>query len=209
MKNLLFLTLIIFIACKGPVTSRKEHASIFQKNSADSVYIDHTTLPKDSSYFCEMEIDFKLNKTFPVNSEIAAAYGYSHLAMLDYYELKKNNLADKMLILTDSFAVIHPSKLLSDRIELSKTQINSLLSILNGPSNFGEGEASCFYPRHTFIFLNKKMKVSGIVEICFECSQIYLNPLFSNSVSKYGRLNITGSKKLESFCNQIGMTLDL
>lgn len=205
MKSIFFLLLFLFFSCKGK-NLPKTNAGPEKSYVADTVGTTNNIIPFDSSYFLEKEISKKSDNIFLDKAFISKVYGYSHFAYEDSGVLSQS---DKAFVLCDSFSVLHPRRSTKDRVELSGSQIGKLLGIINTPSNYQEGEAGCFFPRHTFIFVNTRNKICGIIEICFQCSQIYTNPSFSYAVQKNGLLNRKGMKTLENFCHEIGMITEL
>lgn len=201
MKNISFLLLFCFFSCKGKNVS-KTNLNPEKKYYSNTAGSANNIVPLDSSYFLEKEISNKTSNIFLDKTFLSKVYAYSHLAYEDSGVLSQS---DRVLLLCDSFSILHPRGSPKDRVELSVSQIKKLLRIINTPSNYQDGEAGCFFPRHTFIFVNAGNKICGIIEICFQCSQVYANPSFSYSVQKNGLLNREGMKALENFCNEIGI----
>lgn len=201
MKNIFFLLILYFFSCKGKDGSGA-NAKPEDTNPKDTAGVVHR-IPIDSTYFLDKEIS-AANRIFLDKASIARVYGYAHQA----YEIDTGKV-DKEFILCDSLSILHPKKWPKDRVELSGPQVNKLLTILNSPSNFQGSQSGCFFPRHTFVFVNPDNKICGFVQICFQCSQVYSEPFFSNKIQKDGLLTTQGSKALMEFCNETGIITEL
>ena len=80
--------------------------------------------------------------------------------------------------------------------ELSKEQVESLLSTINSASSYGEVGASCFEPHLGFVFYNSSNEVVAHATVCLMCSWLQTSPKScSNPLSRKGSMEISNLEK--------------
>jgi hypothetical protein len=105
----------------------------------------------------------KLSETFPFNvaDKIEVVSYTCRTCAKDYHD-------SDSLIVDNKFIV----KNTQDKVTLTKSQIDSLFSILYNYKMKRKGnfvyEAACYMPRHSIVFY-KNQKPISFLEICFEC----------------------------------------
>lgn len=136
-----------------------------------------------------------------VNWEKVIAYSF-----IDPMDPKIHNIrpGDTMEIVPGSKIVLcaddkHP------KTELRAEQVNELLSILDDPQTYSDGEPACYSPRTIFYFLDKEGKAVAWCEVCFECGQAKFFP--ENRIAHYGSMRTEAQERLENFCRKAGITL--
>lgn len=208
MKIFIFLSCLFSLACNNRQDSQRAAHDKINKDISDSIgFKEKRTLSIDSSFYLKSDFSEKgVYKPFK-KTDVVKIYGYSHVADIDYQMSEADTLVDKKIFVTDSLIIYKPRNNEKVRVELTKQQISVLFQILNDSECFAEGESGCFFPRHTFVLVNKLNTACGLIEICFQCSQIYVSS--SRLVKENGLLSSLGKEKLEKFCKEIEMNLEL
>ena len=65
-----------------------------------------------------------------------------------------------------------------EKLVLTRTQTESLFTILNTDLCKFDGGAICFNPRHAIIFYDSKNSTLGYIELCFDCVTYETSPAF-------------------------------
>ncbi len=158
------------------------------------------TLPVDSSFFLPSAITTK--SKFPKRKEVISAYGCSHLFWID---LRQGHKSAKYFQLTDKLKVMQ-YKDSTRQVQLSPGAIDSLFALMGEKKSFVDnGEAGCFFPRHTFVFCNAAKQVIGYIEICLECRQVRTTPFPATKASSFGSLTGEGHDAMKRFLGQSGL----
>lgn len=88
---------------------------------------------------------------------------------------------------------------------LTKSQTDTLLSILNDTVAFTWGQAGCYMPHHAFVFYDAKEKPVALIDICFMCDQTVSWP--RTPIMRWGGLSEDGRIRLYEFCKFVGMNM--
>ena len=85
--------------------------------------------------------------------------------------------------------------------QLSKTQVQKVLKILNADSSYRRGFAKCFIPHHALVFFNTEGKPVAQVSLCFKCHQLLIEP------SRPRRRSIAQAAQydLQDLCVELGL----
>jgi hypothetical protein len=201
-KTLYFLSLVIAVAALISMQSQG-----IVGRPGNSPYEPKDTLPVDSTYYLPSAIATGKKAKFPKRAEVAIAYGYAHLHWTDLMDNRFKS--ERHFQLTDGLKVLQYGNSSFTRTQLSSTAIDSLYAMLGEKKNFVDnGESGCFFPRHTFLFCNAQMQVTGQLEVCLQCDQLYSTPFPVSRAFSLGGLSREGKVAMKAFCEHIGLTTD-
>ena len=166
-------------------------------------------LKVDSLYFTKS--GFTPKKKYPVfkKENVAKVIGFSHCSESELKPVNPENPNDHLFLITDSLAIVNTSRCPPNKVELPAGETDSILNVFKNKKMFQKipgGGSSCFFPRHTLLFLDKKDLVIAYIEICFQCDMVLTSPNLKNSCE--GNFIGDGEKKLKElfFKNKINVT---
>jgi hypothetical protein len=163
-------------------------------------------LQPDSSHFISSDI---LKGNYPLfkKKNLGKVMVYSHCSERQLETVDPSNAADHLYMLTDSLAVVNREECPYNSADLSTADMDSLLQIFSNKKTFQRirgGGSNCFFPRHTFLFLDYSGKVMGYLEVCFQCDMVLASP---NLVKFEGNFKGDGEQRLKSICKRSGINL--
>lgn len=202
MKRNIFFFFLLILPLAAFVIRAQDSTGLHAGTVATDAHTGDT-LPVDSSFFLPSAITAK--SKFPKRKDVISAYGYSHLFWID---LRQGYKSAKYFQLTDKLKVMQ-YKDSTRQIRLSPGAIDSLYAILGEKKNFVDnGEAGCFFPRHTFVFCNAAKQVIGYIELCLQCQQIRTMPSRAAKASSFRSLTGEGHDAMKRFCGQVRLTTE-
>lgn len=115
-----------------------------------------------------------------------------------------------------NYCLEHEPQKISKSIELSKDQLNSLLTVLTSTSSYGNTTASCFDPHLAIVYYNNENIVASI-DICLDCNYLSSSveiPATSNKMIKVDQdysypargFSKEARKAIHQFCSDIEFT---
>jgi hypothetical protein len=158
----------------------------------------------DSTFFAPSK--FVKSKTLK-KKDIAKVRAFSHTSGTDIRSFGPK-MDIKLFSLTDSILIVNNKMYPENNVELKFSDVDSLLNFFKSKKNFVKargGIASCFFPRHTFIFYGVDNSVIAYFEVCFECDSILTSPNVNSTYE--GGFTSGGEPKFKEFCKRIGLNV--